>query len=277
MIKNQDSLKMIIKNISKELNVSSRILIQNYMFERFLRRVSISKYYNNFIFKGGMIISSIFGISNRSTYDIDASIKGLPLEENALKDIISNIANIDMNDDIVFELISIKSIREDDIYGGYNINLKAHYKKLWEHIMIDVTTGDIITQREIRYKYKSIFDSDSIDIYSYNYETIIAEKYEAILSKSIENTRMKDYYDIYMFVKFKWNDINKTILKEAIKNTSNKRETTQYINNSGFYIDVIKENYVLKKLWEEYKNKYDYAKDIDYNEIIEMLRMINKI
>lgn len=274
MIKNKDSLKAKVSNLSKETNIPNKYIIQEFMLEALLRRISISKYKEKFVIKGGSLLSSIFGVNLRSTMDLDTTIKGIPLTRENLENIINEIITININDNINFELENIKDIRLEDEYSGYNVNLKADFDGLITNLMIDVTTGDVITYSETEYQYKTIFDNEVINIMSYNFETIIAEKFETILSRNIENTRMKDYYDLYMFVNLKWNDIDKKELFEAIKNTSRKRESIEYILNASKYIELIEEDNRLKQLWKSYVSVYDYAKDISFEDAIKAIKVV---
>lgn len=217
MIKNKDSLKAKISILSNKTGIPNKYLIQNFMFESLLKRISISEYKYKFIIKGGLLLSSIFGVEVRSTMDLDTTIKGLRLDRDTIEKVINNIININLNDNIQFKLENIKEIREEELYSGFNVNIKANFDGLITNLMIDITTGDVITYNEIEFKYKTLFDNENINIMSYNYETIIAEKFETIISRNIDSTRMKDYYDLYMFINLKWNDINKDILNKAIK------------------------------------------------------------
>ena len=277
MIKNKDSLKAKVSNLSKETNIPNKYIIQNFMFESLLKRISISNYKDKFIIKGGLLLSSIFGVNLRSTMDLDTSIKGFPLTKENLGKVINEIIAIDVDDNIILTLVNIKDIRLEDEYSGFNVNLNAEFDGLRTNLMIDVTTGDVITYKEVEFNYKTIFDDETISIMSYNFETIIAEKFETILSRNIDNTRMKDYYDLYMFVNLKWNDIDKTLLKEAIKNTSKKRETENIIESSDKYIELIENDNSLKDLWNSYISNYKYAKDISYDDTIKAIRTINNI
>lgn len=277
MIKNKDSLKAKVSNLSKETNIPNKYIIQEFMFEALLRRISISKYKEKFVIKGGFLLSSIFGVNLRSTMDLDATIKGLPLTKENLENIMSEIITININDNINFELENIKDIRLEDEYSGYNVNLKADFDGLRTNLMIDVTTGDVITYSETEYQYKTIFDNEVINIMSYNFETVIAEKFESILSRNIDNTRMKDYYDLYMFVNLKWNDIDKNELFEAIKNTSRKRGTIDYTLNVSKYIELIENDSKLKQLWKSYVSVYDYAKDINFEDTIKAIKVICEV
>ena len=229
MIKNKDSLKAKASNLAKQTNIPNKYIIQNFMFEALLKRISNSIYKDKFIIKGGLLLSSIFGVNLRSTMDLDTTIKGLPLNKSTITKVITEIINIDLKDNITFEIENIKDIREEELYSGFEVNLKADFDGLKTNLMIDITTGDIITYKEVEFKYKTLFDNDAIIIImTYNYETIIAEKFESIISRNIYNTRMKDYYDLYMFVNLKWNYINKETLRKAIINTSKNRETLSY-------------------------------------------------
>ena len=143
--------------------------------------------------------------------------------------------------------------------------------------MIDITTGDIITYKEVKFKYNTLFDNETINIMTYNYETIIAEKFETIISRNIDNTIMKDYYDLYMFVNLKWNDINKETLRKAIINTSKNRETISYIENANDYINLIEDDSRLKLLWNSYQNNYEYAKGIEFVDTINAIKVISEI
>ena len=168
------------------------------MFEALLKRISMSIYKNKFIIKCGLLLSSIFGVNLRSTMDLDTTIKGLPLDRKTLTKVINEIISIDVEDSVKLEIQNIKDIREEEIYSGFEVNLKAEFDGLKTNLIIDITTGDVITYKEVEFKYITLFDNETINILTYNYETIIAEKFESIISRNIDNTRMKDYYDIYV-------------------------------------------------------------------------------
>lgn len=277
MIKNKDSLKAKVSNLASSTNIPNKYLIQSFMFEALLKRISVSKYKDKFIIKGGLLLSSIFGVNLRSTMDLDTTIKGLPLDRTTITKVVNEIISIDLKDNIKLEIENIKDIREEELYSGFNVNLKAEFDGLRTNLMIDITTGDVITYKEVQFEYKTLFDNEIVNIMTYNYETIIAEKFEAIVSRNIDNTRMKDYYDLYMFVNLKWNDIDKTILRKAIFNTSEKRETLNYIENADKYIELINEDSKLKSLWKNYQNNYAYAKDISFENTIAAIKVINSI
>ncbi len=277
MIKNKDSLKAKANNLSKEINVPSQYIIQNFMFESILKRISKSKYKEKFIIKGGLLLSSIFGVDLRSTMDMDTTIKGLPVNKETIEKVIKEIISINVNDGINMELLSIKDIRLDELYSGYNVNILANFEGLKTYLLIDITTGDVITYSEVAYSYKTLFDDDYIEIMTYNLETIISEKYESIISRNIDNTRMKDYYDLYMFVNTKWKEVNQKTLKDAIINTSKNRETESYILESAKYIDLISNSDELKRLWNNYRNTSLYAKNIEFEDTIKAIKVISEL
>lgn len=277
MIKNKDNLKAKVSNLASATNIPNKYLIQSFMFEALLKRISISKYKDKFIIKGGLLLSSIFGVNLRSTMDLDTTIKGLPLDRITITRVVNEIISIDLKDNIKLEIENIKDIREEELYSGFNVNLKAEFDGLRTNLMIDITTGDVITYKEVQFEYKTLFDNEIVNIMTYNYETIIAEKFEAIISRNIDNTRMKDYYDLYMFVNLKWNDIDKIILRKAIFNTSKKRDTLNYIEDADKYIELINEDSKLKSLWKNYQNNYVYAKDISFEDTIDAIKVINSI
>lgn len=269
MIKNKDSLKVKVSNLALSTNIPNKYLIQSFMFEALLKRISVSKYKDKFIIKGGLLLSSIFGVNLRSTMDLDTTIKGLPLDRTTITKVVNEIISIDLKDNIKLEIENIKDIREEELYSGFNINLKAEFDGLRTNLMIDITTGDVITYKEVQFEYKTLFDNEIVNIMTYNYE--------AIIGRNIDNTRMKDYYDLYMFVNLKWNDIDKTILRKAIFNTSEKRETLNYIENADKYIELINEDSKLKSLWKNYQNNYAYAKDISFENTIAAIKVINGV
>ena len=277
MIKNKDSLKAKASNLAKTINIPNKYIIQSFIFESLLKRISKSKYKNNFIIKGGLLLSSIFGVDLRSTMDLDTTIKGLSLNIDTITKVINEIISININDNILLEIENIKKIREEEEYNGFNVNLKANFDGLKTNLMIDITTGDIITYKEIEYKYQTLFDEEPISIMTYNYETIIAEKFEAIISRNVDNTRMKDYYDLFMLIKLKRKEINPETLRKAITNTAQNRNTLNYIKDAKKYIDLISNDEHIKKLWENYQNNYNYANSISFEDTISSIKDINKI
>lgn len=225
MINNVQSLKDKARNVAKLNNLTIQEVLQNYMFECFLERLSKSEYKHNFIIKGGLLLSSIMGINLRTTMDIDTNITGIEFERDEIEKILIEILNIDVNDNVCMSIEKIEDIKENDEYGGFKFKILSVYSNLRIPFHIDVSTGDIVTPRAIEYEYKKILKDEYINIFTYNKETIIAEKLQTILNRKISNSRMKDFYDMYYFTTYKWNEIDKDILNKSIKITFEKRDS----------------------------------------------------
>lgn len=277
MIKNAQSLKSKVRNYAKLTGLNHQQILQNYMFERFLNRVSVSEYKNNFILKGGCLLSSIMGIEMRSTMDIDSNITGIPFHKDTIEIVIQNIIQIDLDDNTYFEMYDIKEIKESKEYNGYRFSLIGHLENLRIPFHLDISTGDIITPQSILYQYKMLLEDEFIELLTYNNETIIAEKLQPILDLKIKNSRMKDYYDIYYFFTFKWHEIDKTNLRDAICKTFENRNTISDWKNATTIIDVLFEDETLQKLWNNYSKTHNYAKHIDFSDIAEALHQICSI
>ena len=274
---NADKLKSIISRKTHGDNDSSLKLFQMFYFERLLERISRSNYREEIILKGGVLLSSIIGGDERTTKDLDATLKGIPLTKDKIEIMFNEILNIKIDDGVLFELINIKDIRFEDEYGGFRLNILASLDKNKTYITVELTTGDVITPREIKYSYNCIFEDKKIPIMSYTVETILAEKFQTIISRGVLNTRLKDFYDIYVLMNTKIDEINLKTLKSAIINTFNKRETKYDISEFNLIIEDLKENNDLKRLWVEYQNKNNYSKNIDYIMTIESIEKIIKI
>ena len=274
---NTDKLRNIISKKAHGDSDISQKFYQLFYFERILERISMSNYRGQIILKGGLLLTSIIGNDERTTKDMDATLKGIPLTKKDVERVFHEILHIPIDDGVSFQIISIKDIRLEDEYSGFNVNLKAEFDGLKTNLLIDITTGDVITYKEVEFKYYTLFDDEAINIMTYNYETIIAEKFETIIFRNIDNTRMKDYYDLYMFGNLKWNEINKDILRKAIINTSKKRNTENYIEDANSYIEMIQEDDRLKSLWNSYVSNYEYAKDITFEDTINAIKVINEL
>lgn len=244
------------------------------MFERILERISISKYNSNFILKGGLLLSAIFGINERSTKDIDTTIIGIDISKTEMVKILNEILNIDLNDGTTFNIVNITDIREESEYGGNKYNIIGKIENIKVQLEIDISTGDKVTPREMKYKYQSIFENKSIIINCYNLETILAEKLETILRRGKFNSRMKDYYDVYYILNNLYDDIDILILNNAIKNTFNKRDSIKYLNDYKEIILSIKNGSIINNLWNAYSSKYKYAYNIKFSNILETIENI---
>lgn len=260
------------KEIEKKCNLQHLEIYQRFMFERILERISNSKYRNNFILKGGLLLSAMFGIESRSTRDMDISVKGIDVSKEKIIEVINEILSIDLKDGVEFEVVKITDIRQEDEYGGNKYSIIGKLENLKVSLEIDISTGDEITPKELKYEYDSLFEDKAIYIDSYNIETILAEKIETILRRGQYNARMKDYYDIYFFLtKLKY-EINLDILKDAIKNTFTQREAFDYLKDYEQILDGIVLQERMQDYWNTYKRKNEYAKDIEFEDIISILR-----
>ena len=271
-----EKLKGKIKSFSEKNNLKAQEVLQMYFFERFLTRLEKSKYRAKFIIKGGFLISSIIGIQNRTTMDIDTTIKGLPVKDEIIKEIILEILNIEVNDGIEFVLGKIENIREISEYENYRLHLTANFEKIKNPLKIDITTGDVIIPSEIEYSYETIF-KEKLNILVYSLETLIAEKYETIIKRNITTTRLRDFYDIYMIFKLKNDKINVNNLKQAIWETAKNRNSTEEILESKEILEDIKNDEYLNKQWNIYKNENKYVDNIQFSEILKLLNKISDI
>jgi predicted nucleotidyltransferase component of viral defense system len=259
------SLKAKIRNLAKEKKVSAQVILQNYMFECFLERLSKSAYRDKFILKGGMLITALVGINNRSTMDMDTTLIDFPLSMESITEAIGKICKIVIEDNITFSILNIEAIRNDDDYGGYRVNLKGVYDTIITPLHIDITAGDTITPKEVSYQYQKMFNNQKIDILAYNIETILAEKYETILRRSEFNTRARDFYDIYILVKTQ--TYSSELFIAAVRKTAEKRNSLFILENTGTIIGELKTSSNLVTQWNKYRRSFAYAKEITWEEI----------
>ena len=272
--KNPMQLKAFIKNKAAEKHISAQLVMQNYMLERLLERISLSPYKDNFILKGGFLISSIVGLDTRATMDLDTTIKGFTLTHEAILNIFTEICAIPVDDDVQFQITSIYDIRETDDYPGIRVALKANYLPISVPLTVDVTTGDMITPREVEYTFSLLFDDRTIHLLAYNLETVLAEKLETVLSRSIANTRPRDYYDIYILYALRGGQCDQAILLRALERTSQKRGSSVILKDYGDILKEIRESATLRKFWEKYCNEYDYAKGISFDDACNTIQKI---
>lgn len=264
------SLKGKIKNYAKSNNIAAQVVLQNYMFECFLARLSLSEYRDKFVVKGGMLIAAIVGLDTRATMDLDTTLRNLPLTEEKIKEAVTSICEVSRDDEAVFLMKSIEPIRKDDVYGGYCVRLEARYDSIITPLSIDVSTGDIITPDAVKYEFGGIFDERvRIDLWGYNIETVIAEKVETILRRGVFSTRPRDYYDVYILGTTQKYD--KNVLKEALKATAEHRRSTEQIADVDGILRRIAESNELKEMWEKYRKKFVYASDISYENVMKAL------
>lgn len=267
-------LKDWINNMAKENNLIANTVLQNFMMERLLERVSISKYKDNFILKGGFLIAAMVGINMRSTMDIDTTIKGVPINRETIEEILNEILSIELDDNVAFKLKNIKSIHDVSDYDDFRVSVEAQFFTIRVNMKIDITTGDEIIPREVEYSFKLMFEERDISIKAYNLNTILAEKIESILARNVANTRARDYYDVYILFTLRRRDIDLESLRNAIRKKAEERNTLVYVENKKTYLKNIEESEDLNAIWESYAQKFAYAKGIQFTEITNILREI---
>lgn len=278
MKKNTMSLKATINNIAKENKVSAQSVLQTYMLERLLERISVSQYKDNFILKGGMLISAMLGIDSRTTMDIDTTIKGFELTEENVKKIMEDVCKIDLHDDITLKINRVEQIRENDDYNGYRLTFEAKYMNNMPVIMkIDVTTGDKITYREIEYSFELMLENRKINIWSYNVETVLAEKFEAIIKRGVLGTRIRDFYDVHMLLKTQTKNINKKTLKVAIQFTAEHRGSEEAIKEWKDVLKELEDDETMKNQWKRYQKNNFYAEGIEYEDLMKSIKEVGEV
>lgn len=259
------------KKLANELELTQLELYQRFMFERILERISVSKYRDNFILKGGLLLSSMLGIDSRTTRDMDISIKGIDVTKEKMIQVLNEILSIDLKDNVKFDIVTITDIREEDEYGGNKYHLVGKLENLKVSLEIDISTGDKITPKELKFEYNSLFEDKKIYIDSYNIETILAEKIETILRRGRFNARMKDFYDVYFFLKNLNKEIDLKMFRQALNNTLINRDAFDYYNDYEQILNEILNNDRINEYWNTYAKKNKYARNIEFKEIINIL------
>jgi len=276
VISSSRQLKDKVKNISGGNSNKATTLIRNFMMERFLERVSLSKYRDNFILKGGMLVASIVGVDMRATMDIDTTVKALPLNEEAVQRIIDEICTISVEDNVSFRIKSTKTIMEDFDYPGIRVMLEATLDRMRQPIKIDISTDDVITPKAVEYDYKLMFEERTISVLTYNKETLLAEKMQTIINRSIANTRMRDFYDVYSIMSFYGEQVEKQVLFDAFSATCQKRETIFTKADIEATLQLIKDDLYLADLWVQFRKNNFYVGDLEWNTAIEYVVMVMK-
>ncbi len=261
------SFKAKINNYAKSKHIPAQVVLQNVMFERFLERLSLSAYRDKFVIKGGMLISALVGLDTRMTMDLDTTLRKLSLTEEQVKKAIQNICEIELDDEVSFQIKSVAPIRKDDLYGGYRVRLDAIYETITTPLSIDVSTGDVITPAAVEYEFGGVLDdSVKISLWGYSIETVLAEKVETILNRDVTNTRPRDYYDVYILSHEKVYD--PVVFHEALEATSNHRGSWERIQNYEPILEQIEKSKVLRDLWEKYRREFSYAREITFEDTI---------
>ena len=273
MIHSSKQLKDLIRNLSKEVGIEAHVLIRKYMMERFLERVSSSKYNGSFILKGGMLVAAFVGVEARATMDIDTTIKGIPVTIVDMERTITEISNIDLDDNVKFRIKKVSEIMDEAEYSGIRFSMDAVLDGAVIPLKIDISTGDVITPREIAYSYKLMFEDRTIPIMTYPIETVLAEKLETVISRSITNTRMRDFYDIHILLKSQ--NINADILALALERTAKKRGNFSLLENVESVLKIVKSDEDMKRLWNIYQKKFKHAGEYTWDEVIHSVRELS--
>lgn len=268
---NAMSLKARIRNIARQKNIPAQVVLQNYMFERLLVRLSASPYKDKFVLKGGMLVAAMVGLDNRATMDLDTTLKNLPLTPDAIRSALEQICAVPSGDTVNFEVGAISQIREDDVYGGYRVALTARLETLAVPLSIDVSTGDAITPHAIPYCFAEIFDEEkSYELWAYNVETVLAEKVETILRRGVFNTRPRDFYDAYILATTQ--PFDRTVFAEALRATARHRGTTEQITDVPGILRSIQQSPELRAMWNKYQKQFGYAQNITYQQILDVVQ-----
>ena len=267
------SLKARIRNYAKKSGLTAQVVLQNFMFERFLARLSRSDYRDKFVIKGGVLIAAIVGLDMRSTMDIDTTLRGLPLEEEKVRTAVESIGNVALDDNVAFRIVSVEPIRKDDHYGGYRVKIEAVYDTISTMFSVDVTTGDVITPGAVQYEFNGILDeTEQISLWGYNIETVMAEKAETILRRGVFNTRPRDYYDVYILGTTQ--KYSRKVFRDALMATAAHRGTSELISDPAAIVSRISTDGDLQVMWAKYQNQFPYARKIQYADIISVLKSL---
>lgn len=275
---NAMQLKAAINKMAKEKHIPAQLVMQNYMLERLLKRIAHSRYQGNFILKGGLLIASMVGLHSRATMDMDATIRNHPVNENSIKTMFEEIVSIPIDDNITFSFQEVGEIRKNDAYGGYRISLTANFLPMKVPLKLDITTGDKITPKAVEYKYPMMFNDGTLEIFAYNLETILAEKLETVISRGDQNTRPRDFYDIFILSKLKGDQINWTILRQAVSETAQKRNSGMLMPQYQSILEQIVSSPVMQNHWTIYQRDYEYAREVDFSATCEtILQLMDSI
>lgn len=264
---NAIKLKSIINKKVKEKDATHQELYDIYFFEQFLKKISLSKYSKTLILKGGFLLENIVGIEERTTLDIDFSYQSKIVNERIVERMINEIIKIESDSQVVFEFKEVFKINEESKYDGFRIKLNAKLDNLKKTFSIDIASGDYITPEPSKYEFKSNVLDSSFYVYAYNIETILAEKFETLIKREIENTRMKDFYDIHILVnhqEFRPNEFH-----NAFINTFEKRGTDYNKKILLSTIDIISDSQVMKNRYDDYISNNRFAKETSFTMIME--------
>ncbi|MGI6268999.1 MAG: nucleotidyl transferase AbiEii/AbiGii toxin family protein [Candidatus Howiella sp.] len=274
MISSSRQLKDLIRNMSKDKKTEAHILMRNYMMERLLERISLSKYKNNFILKGGMLVAAMVGLDSRSTMDLDATVKGFDVSVDSVQNILSEIISVNIDDGVTFSVKSVSNIMDDAEYSGVRVSLDTTFDGMRTPLKVDISTGDVITPSAVRYRFKLMLENRSLAVWAYNLETVLAEKLETIIARGITNTRMRDFYDIHILGILQKDNINSEDLHAAILAVMKKRESEKLISDISLVLNEIEESKGMQNLWTNYRKSFSYASDIDWKTVMASVRLM---
>lgn len=272
MIKTSRQLKDKIRNLAKEKSADAQILMRTYMMERLLERISISEYKKNFILKGGLLIASLVGLDFRSTMDVDTTIKGFDVNLTSVEQMIQNLIDVPLEDGVLFQIKNIDSIMEEAEYPCIRVSMQALFDGTITPLKVDMSTGDVITPDAIQYSYKLMFEDRYIQLLSYNLETVLAEKLETIVRRHLTNTRMRDFYDVYILKKLYESEISKPLLQDALEATVQIRGSTELLKHAEPSLKEIENSDDMRKLWLSYQSHYEYAQNISWDAVMEAVK-----
>lgn len=274
MIKTSKQLKDLIRNLSRKKSADAQVLLRNYMMERFLERISISDYKDRFILKGGMLVAAMVGLDARSTMDLDATVKGSDVNVKEAESIINSIISVPLDDGVVFHVKQISEIMDGAEYPGIRVSMETVFDGVVTPLKIDISTGDVITPREIRYSFRLMLEDRSIEIWAYNLETVLAEKLETVISRHVSNTRMRDFYDIHILYQIYGASLSMSILHDAFMATADKRGTLIQMENAVAVFDEIQQSPVMERLWGSYQKKYPYTAGLSWHMVMDSARAL---
>lgn len=276
-MKTPEQLKGTIRSMAAKKNLRAQEILQMFLFERVLERLANSAYKKNFILKGGLLISSMIGIGERTTMDMDTTVRGIQMEEDEIVNAVKEILAVDVGDGIVFEYQGIEPIREDDAYNNFRVHLRAKYGKIDSPMKIDVTTGDVITPAAIQYDFPMLFDDKSVPVMAYTLETILAEKYETIIRRNIGTTRARDYYDLHTLYRSRKDEVRLDVLKAAVLHTAQKRDSVQDIEDWHDIIKDIREEPLMYLLWDNYVAENKYIGELEFHIVLDTVEEVARL
>ena len=277
MIKTSKQLKDLIRNLSKKNAADAQLLMRNYMMERFLERIALSKYRDHFVLKGGMLVAAMVGLDTRSTMDMDATVKGLPVNEASVKDMVEGILSVPVEDGVRFQVKRIQSIMDEAEYPGVRVSMETTFDGVITPLKVDVSTGDVITPKEVRYRFKLMLEDRSIEVGAYNLETVLAEKLESIIYRGITNTRMRDFYDVYILSQMYADQLSAAVFHEALLATCRKRGHLEQLEDAVNVFDEVEQDAGMENLWRSYQKNFSYAADYSWHSVVESARALYDI